>query len=456
MALHGFKKGLDLPIAGAPSADIDEAPQPAHVAIVATDYIGMKPTMFVKVGDAVKRGQTLFEDKKAPGVLFTAPGAGTVVAVNRGERRALQSVVIELNDDEKQGGGEQVAFENYHDKDIDTYNAEEIRALLIESGLWTSLRARPFSRVPQVDTTPHSIFVTAMDTNPLAPSVDQIVSGRESDLNAGLKLIKKLSAGRVYFCRDENASFKVGMSSGAQEETFSGPHPSGTVGLHIHTLDPVSRNKTVWHIGVQDVIAIGALFRTGELELERIISLAGPQVKNPRLLKTRLGASTLDITAGELKDGDNRIVSGSVLNGYTAQEEIHGFLGRFHQQISVLAEGDEREFLGWLGPGTEKFSIINLFVSKFVPDKLFNFTTTTNGSKRAMVPIGLYERVVPMDIVPTYLLRSLIVNDVEKAEQLGCLELDEEDLALCTFVCPGKYEYGSILRRNLTLIEKEG
>ena len=456
MALHVIKKGLDVPIAGAPSADVDQAAQPGHVAVVATAYVGMKPTMFIKVGDAVKRGQALFEDKKAPGVLYTAPGAGTVVAINRGERRALQSVVIELNDDEKQGNGEQVSFENHTSDDPDVYNAEQVRALLIESGLWTTLRTRPYSRVPQVDAAPHSIFVNAMDTNPLAPNMNQVLGNREADMNVGLKMLKQLTAGRLYFCKAEDASFKASMSSSAQEETFSGPHPSGTSGLHIHTLDPVNRNKSVWHIGLQDVMAIGHLFRTGELDVERIIALAGPQVKNPRLFKTRLGVALDDILQGELKEGDNRVISGSVLNGNTAMGEVHGYLGPFHQQVSVIEEGNEREFLGWLAPGTEKFSIINLFVSKVVPDKLFNFTSSTNGSKRAMVPIGLYERVMPMDIIPTYLLRSLIVDDVEKAEQLGCLELDEEDLALCTFVCPGKYEYGSILRRNLTLIEKEG
>ncbi len=456
MALHVNNKGLDLPITGAPSADIDEAVQTAHVAVVATDFVGMKPTMFVKVGDTVKRGQTLFEDKKAPGVLHTSPGAGTVVAINRGERRALQSVVVELNDDEKQGQGEQVAFENYSDDDVDVVSAETVRALLIESGLWTALRTRPFSRVPQADAVAHSIFVTAIDTNPLAPNLDSIVEGRDAEMNTGLKMLKKLTNGRVYFCKAENAAFKASMSSGAQEETFRGPHPSGTVGLHVHTLDPVSRNKSVWHIGIQDVLAIGQLFRTGTLDVKRMVALGGPQVKKPRHLLTRLGASLDEILAGELIEDDNRILSGSVFNGTTAMGDIHGFLGRFHQQITVLKEGREREFFGWLSFGAEKFSVLNIYLSKIVPDKLFNFTTGTNGSKRAMVPLGLYERVMPLDILPTYLLRSLIVDDLEKAEQLGCLELDEEDLALCTFVCPGKYEYGPILRRNLTLIEKEG
>jgi len=330
-------------------------------------------------------------------------------------------------------------------------------ALLVESGLWSVLRTRPFSKVPDPTTTPHSVFVTAMDTNPLAPAPDAALAGREEDFANGLLCVTKLSGGEVYLCRAPGSAISADPHSGVSVEEFSGVHPAGTVGLHIHTLDPVYREKTVWHVGYQDVAAIGALFRTGQLDFERIVALAGPSLKKPRLVRTRMGASTDDLVEGELKAGEHRVISGSVLSGRTAMGEIHGYLGRYHNQVSVIPEGRERIFLGWMGPGAGAFSVSNAFLSAlWRGKKRFSFTSALNGSGRAIVPIGLYERVMPMDIMPTFLLRALMSDDLERAEELGCLELDEEDLALCTFVCPSKIDYGPALRRNLTQIEKEG
>lgn len=459
MGFHRIAKGLDLPITGQPKQQIDAAVLPQRVALVADDYVGMKPVMHVGVGATVKRGQLLFEDRKTPGVRYTAPGAGTVVGVNRGAKRALQSVVIELNPSERAGTpdpNDDVQFEAYTGKPIPALSVDEIRALLIESGLWTAFRTRPFSKVPAPDAEPHAIFVTAMDTNPLAPSVDFIYQGNEQQFQTGLLCCAKLSNGNVYLCKAPGSAVTAGPHDGVNIEEFEGPHPAGTAGLHIHVLDPVHREKTVWHLGLQDVIAMGALFETGKLDLTRVVALAGPSVKNPRLLRTRLGAATDDLVAGELEDGDHRVISGSVLSGRTAQGEIHGYLGRYHQQISVLSEGREREFFGWLAPGKEVFSTLNAFLSCFFRGKKFDFTTSMRGAPRAMVPVGMYERVMPMDLMPTFLLRALISEDLERAEELGCLELDEEDLALCTFVCPSKFDYGPILRKNLTRIEKEG
>ncbi len=459
MAVHVIKKGLDLPISGLPEQKVSDAPAPSRVALVADDYVGMRPTFFVQVGDPVKRGQVIFEDKKNPGVLFTAPGAGTLAAINRGAKRALQSVVVELNDNERQGrpaDEDHAAFEHFTGKSAAELDAEAVEALLIESGLWTALRARPFSRVPAPHSRPHALFVTAMDTNPLAPGMDVIAEGRDADLAAGLQALKKLCDGTVYFCKAAGSRVAPPAGAPVSVEEFQGPHPSGLPGTHIHLLDPVSRNKTVWHIGLQDVLAVGALFQTGKLDVARVVALAGPPVKHPRLLRTRLGASIDVLTEGEFAGGEMRVLSGSVLSGRQASGEIHGYLGRYHQQVSVLAEDREQEFLGWMMPGKEKFSVTNLFLSKLAQGKRFAMTTTRNGSTRAMVPIGVYERVMPLDIIPTFLLRSLYVKDIERAEELGCLELDEEDLALCTFVAPGKVEWGPLLRENLTIIEKEG
>jgi Na+-transporting NADH:ubiquinone oxidoreductase subunit A len=459
MAVHRIKKGLNLPITGEPRQEITPAAQPVRVALVAADYPGMRPTMFVQEGDAVKRGQLLFEDKKTPGVRYTAPGAGQIAGIHRGERRALQSVVIELNEHERSGAltdDDHVVFAAYQGKAPATLKREELVELLVESGLWTVLRTRPFGKVPAVDAVPHSIFVTAIDTNPLAPSVEKVLQGREQDFGTGLEVVTRLTEGVTYLCQRPGDTIPVPANAELQIEEFEGPHPAGLPGVHIHLLDPVHRGKTVWYIDYQSVVSIGRLFTTGKLDVERVIALAGPMAKNPRLLQTRVGAATDGLVANELREGEARVISGSVLSGRQAEGDIHGYLGLRHHQISVVEEGRHRPFLGWMMPGSDTFSMLNLFLSRLTPGKRFAFTTNTNGAERAMVPMGMYERVMPMDIHPTYLLRSLIVHDLEEAEKLGCLELDEEDLALCTFVCPSKYEYGPILRENLDMIEKEG
>ncbi len=456
MSRYTIKKGLDLPIAGDPRQVVEDAPQPSRVALIADDYVGMKPTMHVQQGDKVHRGELLFEDKKTPGVRYTAPAAGRVTAVNRGDRRALMSVVIELSDAEREGGGESVKLESYTGKSVGELSADQVKELLIESGLWTSLRMRPFSRVANPADQPAAIFVTAMDSNPHAPAVDVAMKGKEADFERGVAALGRLGDFPVYVCKAPDSSVRVPSNGKVQVEEFAGPHPAGTPGVHIHFVKPVSRLRTVWYVGYQDVIAIGKLFATGAIDVERVISLAGPAVTDPRLLRTRIGVSVDELAEGQLIGGEIRVVSGSVLSGRTAQGSETGFLGRYHLQVSALEEGRERELFGWLGLGPTKYSTINAYLGSVLPGAKFRFTTTTNGSDRAMVPIGMYEEVMPMDILPTFLLRALLMQDVERAEELGALELDEEDLALCTFVCPGKSDYGPLLRKLLTTIEKEG
>lgn len=457
MAVHRSKKGLDLPILGEPAPGIEDHDPPSRVALLGADYPGLRPTMHVQEGDEVRRGQLVMEDKKLPGVRFTAPGSGKVVAIHRGERRVFESIVIELSSVDRAGrvgAPDQVSFSSFTGKHPNTLSRDDVRALLVESGEWTALRARPFGRVADPEGVPHSIFVTAMDTNPLAPSVEEILEGRHGEFERGLAALTKLTDGSVYVCTAAESS--VPVPEPCRGEVFRGPHPAGTAGYHIHRLDPVNREKVVWYVNYQDVVAVGALFDKGELHLERVVSLAGPAVTRPRQIRTRVGASTDAMVEGELESGENRVISGSVLSGRKAMGEVHGFLGRYHAQVSVIREGREREFLGWLAPGIDKFSVKSTFLSKLVPGKKFAFTSSTNGSPRAIVPIGSYEKVMPMDILPTFLLRALVMGDVERAEQLGCLELEEEDIALCTFVCPGKIDYGVHLRNVLTTIEKEG
>lgn len=442
-----IKRGLDIPIQGAPQQVIEDAPAARSVALVGFDYVGMKPTMAVREGDRVKLGQELFSDKKTEGVSYTAPASGTVAAINRGARRVLQSVVIEVDGDDAE------MFESCASDTLP--DPEVIREYLLKSGQWTALRTRPFSKVPSPDSKAAAIFVTAIDTNPLAADPAVVIAEQEEAFRYGQDLLAQLTTGKVYLCSAPGTDLPKGRSINVVSEEFAGPHPAGLAGTHVHFLEGVNTGKVVWTIGYQDVIAIGRLFMDGRLYTERVISLGGPQIEKPRLLRTRLGADLQALCAGEMKAGDNRIISGSVLGG-RATSAPTAYLGRYHNQVTVLLEGRTREFMGWFSPGFKKHSNLGIYFSSWFGTRPLPMNTNTNGSERAIVPVGSYENVMPMDILPTQLLRALVVGDTETAQALGCLELEEEDLALCSYVCPGKYEYGPILRDNLARIEKEG
>jgi len=442
------RRGLDLPVAGAPEQIVQDGPKISQVAVIGSDYPGMKPTMAVREGDRVTRGQILFSDKKNQGVVFTAPAAGKVVAINRGERRLFQSLVIDVDGDKAE------KFKSYKAAKLSDLDRAEVVDNLVNSGQWVALRTRPYSKVPAIDSSPASIFVTAMDTNPLAADPAVIIAQRSEDFANGLKVLAHLTDGPVNVCVAPDSAVSGEQIDGVRDISFSGPHPAGLPGTHIHFVDPVSADKTVWSIGYQDVIATGALFTTGKLDTARVVALGGPQVTQPRLLSTQLGANLNQLVIGELANDENRIISGSVLAGRKATGAF-AFLGRYHNQVSVIREGREREFLHYLRAGVNKHSALPIFASS-LSKKLFNMTSSTNGSERAMVPVGGYEDVTALDLLPVQLLRSLIVGDTEMAQKLGCLELDEEDVGLYTYVCVGKHEYGGILRDNLTRIEKEG
>ena len=443
-----IRRGLDLPINGKPEQLIYDGPEIRSVAVVGFDYVGMKPTMAVKEGDRVQLGQLLFTDKKNEGVRYTAPASGTVAAINRGERRVLQSVVIDV--DSAAGEDDALTFDACSEAELSGLDRAAVVNNLVQSGLWTALRTRPYSKVPAIDSAPHSIFVTAIDTNPLAADPALIISEQSAAFSSGLQVLTRLTDGAVHLCTAPGAD--IPSAEGITRHEFSGPHPAGLVGTHVHFIDPVSADKTVWHIGYQDVIAVGKLFATGHLSTERVVALAGSGVTQPRLIRTRLGANLEELGA---KAAGSRLISGSVLSGRAASGAT-AYLGRYHTQVSILPEGNQRLFMRYMSPGVNYHSSLPIYLSSLNRSKTFDMDCNTNGSERAMVPIGNYENVMPLDVLPTQLLRSLIVGDTEMAQKLGCLELDEEDLALCTYVCVGKYEYGPILRDNLTRIEKEG
>jgi Na+-transporting NADH:ubiquinone oxidoreductase subunit A len=453
-SLSRITKGLDLPIQGAPDQVISAGPPVKHVALVADDYVQMKPTMVVAEGDRVRLGQVVFIDKKTPGVQYTAPAAGIVTAINRGAKRKFESLVIEID------GDEQETFSSYSDHNLAQLDRRVVCEQLISSGLWTALRTRPYSRVPSIDAMPSAVFVTAMDTNPLSADPAIVLQGHKADFISGLEVLSTLPEQKLYVCRQAGAEIPGEDKTSAEFHAFEGPHPAGLAGTHIHMLQPANQDRSVWTIGYQDVVAIGHLFNTGQLLTERIISLAGPVVSEPRLIRTQLGASLAELTQGQFArpmGREVRVISGSVLAGRRSRVPVD-FLGRYHNQVSILAEGGQRDFLGWMKPGKDKFSVRRVFSSAWGggPAQRFSFDTGTEGSPRAMVPIGMFEQVMPLDIIATPLLKALITGDTEYAQQLGVLELDEEDLALCTFVCPGKHEYGPLLRESLTRIEIEG
>lgn len=439
------KRGLNLPISGNPEQSIHPGPAIRSVGLLGDDYPGLKPTMLVREGDRVKAGQPLFEDKRNPGVKYSAPAAGTVAAINRGAKRALRSVVIAVE------GNDAVSLAPV---DPAAASREAVVELLVGSGLWTALRTRPFSKVPPVDQEPHSIFVTAIDTNPLAADPAVVLAGHGAAFAAGVQLLGRLTKGKVFVCHRAGASLPPVAGERITLEAFDGPHPAGLPGTHIHFLDPVGPHKTVWFAGYQDVVAFGYAALEGRIWTDRVVAIGGPGARKPRLVSTRLGANLSELTAGEI-EGDSRVISGSVFAGRTMAEPVD-FLGRYHVQVSVLPEDRERRLFGYLSPGAQRHSVLPIYLSKWLGERSVRFTTSTNGSPRGMVPVGSYERVMPLDILPTQLLRSLLVNDIETAISLGALELDEEDIALCTYACPGKYEFGPVLRGLLSQIEKEG
>lgn len=442
-----LKKGLDLPLHGAPDTSIHDGPKIGTVAVLGADYIGLKPRLSVQEGDQVASGSPLFAHKDTPDVMVTSPVAGRVRAVNRGARRALISVEIDVEAD----GPAPVDFSSVGDAST----AEGLAERLSAAGLWTSFRTRPYSKVPDPATRPAALYVTAMDSEPLAGDAATVIAEAPDAFAAGLKAIAMLSEGKTYLCHAKGANVPGGDLPGVEAAAFAGPHPAGLAGTHMHFLEPPSASKTVWTIGYQDVIAIGCLLQTGHLDGSRVVALTGPLCKSPRLVRTVMGASMDQLTAGEIDTSvPARVISGSVLSG-RAGEGVDAYLGRYARQITVMEEDHKQIPLGWIRPMGNKYAVQPVLGSAF-SRKLHALTTNLNGGRRAMVPLGTFEQLMPQDFLPTQLVRALLVMDTDAAQALGALELDEEDLGLIGFACPAKYEYGMALRDSLAKIEKEG
>lgn len=443
-----LKKGLDIPIANPPEQKIYPAKSVSSVALLGKDYPWRKGTLLVEVGDHVTLGQPIIRDKTYPTITGVSPGCGVIESIHRGPQRSLETIIIRLDGEEK------FSYQQFDESEIEKLSPEKTTEILTACGLWAAIRTRPYNILAQPNTKPHAMFVTAIDTNPLAADPVVIINSAAADFELGMKVLSKLVSCKIYLCQAYKVSLPVSPSKNVEIISFSGPHPAGLVGTHIHFIAPVSAQRQVWHIGYQDVIAIGRFFQAGKRDTRRIISLAGPAVKNPRLLETRIGANTNELVQDEIECGDCRVISGSVLSGFRSAGH-QAYLGRYHNQVTVLPESSQRDFLQWMTPGRNRYSAMRLFISAIFPQKRYSMNTLQHGSARALIPLGMYERVMPLDILATPLLRSIVIKDIETAQKLGCLELDEEDLALCTFVDPGKFDFGPLLRENLYQIFRE-
>lgn len=447
MKHFALKKGLDIPIQGEPRAGIETAPTVNTYAILGDDYLGLKPRILVEEGDAVAVGTPVMFNKDLPDVQITSPVAGRVKAINRGARRKLISIEITA----EAGAADPIDFSNVGD----ATTAEGLKEKLCAAGLWTSFRTRPYSKVADPSTQPKAIFITATDSEPLSPNPTPIIRDNAEAFAKGVEAVSLLTEGTTYLCQAFDANLPGSDFKAVETAEFSGPHPSGLAGTHIHFLNPPVGDEQVWTIGYNDVIAIGRLLMTGRYDPSIVIALTGPMCSDPRVVRTIAGASLEDLTANDRNsDTAVRMISGSVLSG-AAGEGPSAYLGRYARQVTLIEEDRKQHTLGWIRPMIDKYAVQPVLGSALSKAK-FPLTSNLNGGRRAMVPLGTFEELMPQDYLPTQLLRALLVMDTDAAQELGVMELAEEDLGLVGFACPAKYEYAEALRDCLAKIEKEG
>ena len=437
MAHIKIKKGHNIRISGQPKKVVLEAIQSTQLKVIPLDYKGIKPKLMVKVGDEVNIGTPLYYDKLQPTVKFSSPGSGTISDIKYGERRRIEEIVISLEDKE-----EFETFKKYDESEITVLNSDDIKGQLLASGLWVAIRQRPFSKIANPETTPKSIFISAYSTAPLAPSQEYLLAENVEGFQSGLNILSKLTSGKVNLVIDKKSNFEPFVNAKNVEiHTVSGPHPAGNVGIHIHHID-------------QDVKAIGELFLTGKYPTTKLVAVGGSCVEKHHYIRTRRGAVIGDLLKDNPAKDDVRIITGDVLTG--RKTTIDSSVGFYDELITIIPEGRKRRFMGWALPGFDRYTLSNSFLSKMTGNKEFSLDTNQNGGERAIVPFGSWESVLPMDILPTFLVKSILARDIEEMEKLGIYECDEEDFALCAFSCPSKLEITEIIRQGLELMEKEG
>lgn len=449
MADFRITKGKNLKIKGHADKDIKELPFPREVAVQPQDFRNTRVRVVVKEGDKVKAGTVLFYDKAREDVVFLSPVSGTVKAVNRGAKRALLEVVV-ATDDAK----EQESFASFSSEEISKLSIEDVKKALLKGGMWPALRQRPFSNIADQTIQPKSIFVKAINTDPLAIDVDYVMQGQEETFQAGIDALKVLSKGDVHVCTEPDAESKALTDvKNATTHTFAGPHPAGNVSVHIYKVDKIEKGDFVWYVDAQEVARIGELLLTGSFPAKKIYAVTGEGASSRYYAKTIVGTPLSDFMPAAELEG-KRCLSGSALSGHEVGAK--GFVGFYDSQITILPEGGHRKFLGWLIPGFDTYTLTNTYASAFAPKAEYSLDTDTNGGERAIVLNHLYDKYLPLDIPVYFLLKAVLANDIDSAEKMGILEVDEEDFALCTFVCPSKVEIGRIIRNGLDAIQKEG
>ena len=441
--------GLDINLQGKPETSVADAPQAALYAVSPLDFEGVTPKLLVKAGERVKAGTPLFFNKNDERVIFTSPVSGEVEAVNRGEKRKVLSVTVRPDAEQQ--------YEEFARPDLESAPREEIVGLLLRSGLWPMIVQRPYGIIADPAQTPKAIFVSTFDSAPLAPDYNFVLREEKKNLQKGIEVLRRLTEGKVHLSMRAGAEGDMVSLAGVEQHAFKGKHPVGNVGVQIHRIDPINKGEVVWTVNIQDVAIIGRLFNEGRMDMTRTIAVTGSEVEKPAYVRTIAGARVDSILGGNVKaqkEGDSvRIISGNVLTG--TKTPMEGFLGYYANQLTVIPEGDKYELLGWAMPRFGKFSVSRAYFSWLCPKKAYKLDTNMNGGERPFVVTGLYERYLPMDIYPMYLLKACLAGDIDKMENLGIYEVVEEDFALCEFVDPSKIEIQQIIRDGINLMIRE-
>jgi len=449
MAQIEIKKGHDIRMVGVPSLDLVRAPRPQTVAIKPIEFRGCKPKLLVNTGDTVKIGTPLFHNKRQPSVQWVSPAAGTVKYIQIGPRRTVERIIISVASRE-----DSVAHPAIKAAEIKTLGRDKIKETLLAGGVWPMIRQRPYNKVANPEETPRDIFISGWNTAPCSVDLELALEGKQAAFQAGLDALSVLTDGQIHLSIKETTKSEVFLKAqGVKLHTFSGPHPAGNVGIQIHHIQPIKPRDVVWVVQAQQVVTIGQFLLTGVFDPAIVATVGGPGVKNPVHLQTRMGVNLGAVLEDRLQPGDQRIISGDVLTG--KKTSLEGYLGFYDTTISVIPEGGKREFMGMLRPGSSRtrYSLMRAFFG--AKKNPYPFNTLQNGSERAMIPLNAWEDVLPMDILPNALFRSILAKDIEEMEQLGIYECDEEDFALCSFACPSKIDVGAVIRQGLELMEQE-
>lgn len=442
-----LRKGLDINLQGKAVEKLVKLPLASEYAVSPFDFEGVAPKLLVKAGDRVKAGTPLFFNKHNERVVFTSPVSGTVSAINRGEKRCILNVTVQADATQ--------TYEEFAKLNVQTASRQEIVDLLLKSGLWPMIIQRPYGIIADPSETPKAVFVSAFDSAPLAPDYNFVLAGQKRNLETGIEVMRRLTSGKVHLGVRAGAEGEMASLKGAEIHTFAGKHPVGNVGVQIHHVDPINKDERVWTVNIQDLAIIGRLLNEGRVDMTKVIAVAGSEVKNPQYYQIIDGAPVASVLKDNLKAAAHnpRIISGNVLTGKKTPAD--GFIGFYANMLTVIPEGNHFELLGWAMPRCNKFSVSKSYFSWLCPKKAYDLDTNLNGGERPFVVTGLYDKYLPMDIYPTYLLKAILAGDIEKMENLGIYEVVEEDFALCEFVDPSKIEMQQIIRDGINLMIKE-